>query len=82
MSASAFRTTRNNTKGLRSFGANLLKVFNLNLNIRKELVMKTMRIMRSKHALSLGLELLRMRNNTINAMKNTPARVTPMVVKY
>ena len=44
--------------------------------------MKTMRIVRSKHAVSLGLELLRMRNNTINAMKNTPARVTPMVVKY
>ena len=48
--------------------------------------MKTMRIMRSKHALSLGLGPLRKRNNITHPMtnntKNTPAKVTPMVVKY
>ena len=44
--------------------------------------MKTMRIMRSKYALSLGLELLRMRNNTTNAIKNAPAKITLMLEKY
>ena len=88
MSASAFRTFRKITKGSRSFGACLLKVFNHNLNILKVLVMKTMRIMRSKHTLSLGLEPLRKRNNITHPVttktntKNTPAKVTLMVVKY
>ena len=45
-----------------------------------------MRIMRSKHTLSLGLEHLRKRNNMAHPVtdntKNTPARVTPMVVTY
>ena len=48
--------------------------------------MKTMRIMRSKHAPSLGLEPLRKRNNIAhpitNNTKNTPARITMMVEKY